>query len=50
MAVQALKPRLDLIKARYGEDKEKVQKETSLLYEQAGVNPLAGACEAQRIL
>jgi len=42
MAVQSLKPRLDLIKARYGEDKDKIQKETSLLYEQAGVNPLAG--------
>lgn len=43
MAVQSLKPRIDMIKARYGEDKAKVQKETSLLYEKAGVNPLAGA-------
>jgi YidC/Oxa1 family membrane protein insertase len=42
MAVQKLKPRIELIKARYGEDKEKVRKETSLLYEMAGVNPLAG--------
>lgn len=42
MAVQALKPRIDLIKQRYGEDKDKIQKETSVLYEQAGVNPLAG--------
>lgn len=42
MAVQSLKPRIDLIKARYGEDKDKISKETSVLYEQAGVNPLAG--------
>lgn len=42
MAVQTLKPRLDLIKARFGEDKERIQKETSRLYEKAGVNPLAG--------
>ncbi|GFH10511.1 uncharacterized protein HaLaN_05837 [Haematococcus lacustris] len=42
LAVQSLKPRIDLIKARYGEDKDRVSKETSLLYEQAGVNPLAG--------
>jgi membrane protein insertase Oxa1/YidC/SpoIIIJ len=42
MAVQALKPRIDVIKERYGEDKQKIQKETSRLYEQAQVNPLAG--------
>lgn len=42
MAVQALKPRIDVIKERYGEDKDKVQKETSRLYQQANVNPLAG--------
>nr|ADI46852.1 ALB3_1f [Volvox carteri f. nagariensis] len=42
LAVQALKPRVDLIKDRFGDDKEKIQKETSILYEQAGVNPLAG--------
>lgn len=42
MAVQNLKPRIDVIKERYGEDKDKVQKETSRLYEQAEVNPLAG--------
>jgi YidC/Oxa1 family membrane protein insertase len=42
LAVQSLKPRVDLIKARYGDDKDKVSKETSKLYEQAGVNPLAG--------
>jgi YidC/Oxa1 family membrane protein insertase len=42
MAVQQLKPRIDVIKERYGEDKDKIQKETSRLYEQAQVNPLAG--------
>ncbi|KXZ53449.1 ALB31 protein [Gonium pectorale] len=42
MAVQALKPRIDLIKDRFGDDKDKVSKETSALYEAAGVNPLAG--------
>lgn len=42
LAVQTLKPRIDLIKARYGEDKDKISKETSKLYEEAGVNPLAG--------
>jgi YidC/Oxa1 family membrane protein insertase len=42
MAVQQLKPRIDVIKERYGDDKDKIQKETSRLYEQAQVNPLAG--------
>eukprot|EP00798_Chlamydomonas_sp_ICE-L_P004415 gene4415-14543_t len=42
MAVQSMKPRIDLIKARFGDDKDKIQKETSILYEQAGVDPLAG--------
>lgn len=40
--MQALKPRVDLIKERFGDDKDKIQKETSVLYEQAGVNPLSG--------
>ncbi len=43
LAVLSLKPRIELIKARHGEDKERISKETSLLYEAAGVNPLAGA-------
>jgi membrane protein insertase Oxa1/YidC/SpoIIIJ len=34
LAVQSLKPRIDLIKKRFGEDKDKVSKETNLLYEQ----------------
>jgi len=42
MAVQSLKPRIDMMKARYGDDKDKIQRETKILYEQAGVNPLAG--------
>eukprot|EP00775_Hariotina_reticulata_P005563 gene5563-5800_t len=42
MAVQTLKPRVEMIKARYGDDKSKIQRETNFLYEQAGVNPLAG--------
>jgi len=42
LAVQNLKPRLDAIKARYGEDEERVKKETAILYEKAQVNPLAG--------
>jgi YidC/Oxa1 family membrane protein insertase len=46
MAVQALKPRIDVIKERYGEDKDKIRKETSRLYEQAEVNPLAGCAPA----
>lgn len=40
---QALKPQTDLIKRRYGDDKDRIQRETSALYEKAGVNPLAGA-------
>lgn len=42
ISVQKLKPTIDAIKRQYGEDKEKIQRETSALYEKAGVNPLAG--------
>eukprot|EP00878_Enallax_costatus_P031648 GHUV01034619.1.p1 GENE.GHUV01034619.1~~GHUV01034619.1.p1 ORF type:complete len:222 (+),score=41.15 GHUV01034619.1:186-851(+) len=42
MAVQSLKPRIDMIKARYGDDQKKIKRETDFLYQQAGVNPLAG--------
>ena len=42
ISVQKLKPTIDAIKRQYGEDKDKVQRETSALYEKAGVNPLAG--------
>lgn len=42
MAMQNLKPRIDVIKERYGDDKDKIQKETARLYEKAEVNPFAG--------
>lgn len=42
MAVQSLKPRIDMMKARYGDDQKKIKRETDFLYQQAGVNPLAG--------
>jgi len=43
LAVQKLKPAIDDIKRQYGEsDKESVQRETSALYEKAGVDPSAG--------
>lgn len=43
LAVQKLKPAIDDIKRQYGEaDKESVQRETSALYEKAGVDPAAG--------
>ncbi|KAF6261609.1 60Kd inner membrane protein-domain-containing protein [Scenedesmus sp. NREL 46B-D3] len=42
MAVQSLKPRIEMMKARYGDDQAKIKRETNFLYEQAGVNPLAG--------
>lgn len=42
ISVQKLKPTIDAIKRQYGEDKDKIQRETSALYEKAGVNPLAG--------
>jgi YidC/Oxa1 family membrane protein insertase len=42
LAVQQLKPTVDLIKRRYGDDKARIQKETAALYEKTGVNPLAG--------
>lgn len=42
MSVQNLKPTIDEIKRLYGDDKDKVQRETSALYQKSGVNPLAG--------
>ena len=41
LAVQNLKPTIDAIKAQYGEDKRKIQRETTELYKESGVNPLA---------
>ena len=43
LQTQKLKPTIDAIKRQYGDDKERVQRETSALYEESGVNPLAGA-------
>lgn len=42
LAVQALKPKIDAIKELYGDNKDAISRETSALYEKAGVNPLAG--------
>jgi YidC/Oxa1 family membrane protein insertase len=42
LSVQALKPKIDAIKETYGDDKDAISRETSALYEKAGVNPLAG--------
>ena len=42
LAVAKLKPDIDDIKRQYGDDKDTVQRETSALYEKAGVDPAAG--------
>ena len=42
LATQNLKPTIDAIKRLYGDDKDKVQRETSALYKKSGVNPTAG--------
>lgn len=42
MAMQNLSPKVKAIQQRYEGDKERIQLETSRLYKQAGVNPLAG--------
>ena len=47
MSVQNLKPTIDEIKRLYGEDKQKIQRETSALYEKSGVNPVAGNAPAE---
>lgn len=41
-AMQALAPRVKEIQARYANDTERLNMETSRLYKEAGVNPLAG--------
>lgn len=40
--MQALKPRLDELKKKYGSDSRKIQEETMALYKSEGVNPLSG--------
>ena len=42
LAVQKLKPTIDEIKRLYGDDRAKVQREQTALYEKAGVDPAAG--------
>eukprot|EP00271_Cylindrocystis_brebissonii_P015696 TRINITY_DN38671_c0_g1_i1.p1 TRINITY_DN38671_c0_g1~~TRINITY_DN38671_c0_g1_i1.p1 ORF type:complete len:565 (+),score=144.78 TRINITY_DN38671_c0_g1_i1:153-1847(+) len=42
MAMQRLQPKLKSIQAKYQGDQERIQMETARLYQQAGVNPLAG--------
>ena len=42
MSQQKLKPEIDLIKEKYGDDKDAVSRETNALYEKADINPLAG--------
>lgn len=40
--LQNIKPELDALKAKYGEDKEKLYKETMSLYARHKINPLGG--------
>ncbi|OMO91272.1 Membrane insertase OXA1/ALB3/YidC [Corchorus olitorius] len=42
LAMQNLQPKLKAIQQRYAGNQERIQLETSRLYRQAGVNPLAG--------
>lgn len=42
MAMQNLQPKIKAIQERYKGNQERIQLETSRLYKQAGVNPLAG--------
>ena len=42
MAAMELKPTIDRIKRRFGDDKERIQRETGRLYEMTKINPLAG--------
>ncbi len=46
IAMQNLKPTIDNIKRLYGDDKKKVQRETSELYKKAQISPLAGKFKA----
>ena len=39
---KALKPELDELKAQYGDDMQKMQQEQMKLYQQVGINPVAG--------
>ena len=39
---RSMRTRLELIKSRFGEDKDRISKETSVLYEQVGVHCIRG--------
>ena len=43
LAVAKLRPTIEAIKLQYGDDRKSIQRETSALYEESGVNPSAGA-------
>lgn len=40
--MKALKPDLDLLKEKYGDDTAKIQSETMKIYQKAGANPISG--------
>jgi YidC/Oxa1 family membrane protein insertase len=40
--MKVMKPELDEIKAKYGDDMQKVQSEQMVLYREVGINPLSG--------
>ena len=40
--MKVLKPELDKLKAKYGDDTQKIQSEQMTLYRQVGVNPISG--------
>jgi YidC/Oxa1 family membrane protein insertase len=40
--MQALRPKIEEVQARYAEDKERLQRELMKVYSEAGVNPLGG--------
>jgi YidC/Oxa1 family membrane protein insertase len=40
--MQALQPRIQALKEKHGDDRQKVSQETMKLYKEAGVNPLGG--------
>lgn len=40
--LQSLQPRIQALKDKYGDDKQKLSQETMSLYKEAGVNPLGG--------
>ena len=52
--MSSLKPKLDKLKAKYGDDSQKIQMETMALYREFGVNPFGrvladGAADADMV-